>query len=269
MRITCFGSGSDGNALLIEQGETRVLIDAGIPVTRLRKELLTRGISESELTALLITHEHSDHIRALDRFSRNYHGAVLTRPDTARSLRGVNPAAIETIELETSLLIGSLSITPVPVPHDAVDPVGFVVTADAVKVAIFTDLGEVTSDVANACAGASLIVLESNYDPTMLDLGRYPTHLKRRIRGRFGHLSNDECANLLERAVTDETSEVWLAHLSLNNNNPAVAHRTTAERLSAEFARDRVRTLPRHGRTLTWDSTADKIRTRQLGFALD
>lgn len=153
-----------------------------------------------------------------------------------------------------ALKIGRLSITPVSVSHDASEPVGFVIEDGDARVAVFTDLGEPNGDVATAIRGARLVVLESNYDETMLQNGPYPIHLKRRIRGPRGHLANHDCARLLSERINADTTDIWLAHLSKNNNRPQVARSTTQVALSMAESSPQITTLSRFGQIATWDS---------------
>ncbi len=159
--------------------------------------------------------------------------------------------------------IDSLAVTPIGVSHDAEEPVGFLFQDGNTRVAIFTDLGEPNADVAAAMAGASLVVLESNYDEEMLRCGPYPVHLKRRIRGPLGHLANSACAGLLEQTIDGQTTDVWLAHLSEKNNRPSIARAVTETTLKSSQKSIHVVTLPRYGQTVSWDSEQLIQRPRQ------
>lgn len=266
MRVTCIGSGSNGNSMLVQCRETAVLIDSGVPVRMLRSALSGAGVPDGGLSAVLISHEHSDHIRSATQL-RKYHpvpyfGTAGTRRALERTLR----CDWQLMSEGASITIGSLSVVPVAVSHDANEPVGFVISDGTARVAIFTDLGEPSSHVADAIRGASLIVLESNYDEVMLSRGPYPMHLKRRIRGPLGHLANDVCASLLVDAVGEQTRDVWLAHLSEQNNHPQIAKRTSEEGLRSGAQRITVSTLPRYGSTLSWDSDEAASRPRQASL---
>lgn len=254
MDVTCFGSGSDGNSLLLRSGPTSVLIDAGIPVRQLRAGLRCSGIGDGELSAVLISHEHSDHIRSAARLAKYQPVSFFGTAGTIRELRGRLSVQWETIRDGAAFTVGDMTITPVTVPHDASEPVGFMIDDGDVRVALFTDLGEPNADVATAICGARLIVLESNYDETMLQNGPYPIHLKRRIRGPLGHLANDACARLLSETVSSDTTDIWLAHLSKNNNSPHAARWTTKAALSTTGNSPEITTLPRFGQIVTWNS---------------
>jgi phosphoribosyl 1,2-cyclic phosphodiesterase len=264
MRVTCLASGSSGNCLLVQTDSTAILLDAGVGVRTVRRELAERGVGDHQLSAILITHEHEDHIRALPSIVRYQRAAVYATDGTIHCLRPRLTAEFERVEPEMALVVGDLTITAVRVSHDAAEPVGFVMHDAETTVAVFTDLGEVNGDVAVAVADAELVVLESNYDEQMLARGPYPAHLKQRIRGARGHLGNGECADFLARCLTTTTGEVWLAHLSQNNNRPALAQAASRSRLGPSGPR--VRTLPRHGAIVSWDSREAVKRPRQLNL---
>ncbi len=266
MRVICFGSGSNGNSLLVQSDDTAILIDSGVPVRTLRTSLREAGVADGGLSAVLISHEHSDHVRSAPQIAKYhrvpYFGTAGTRRALERSIR------CDWLQMSegVSFSIGSLEIVPVAVSHDANEPVGFVVSDGELRVAIFTDLGEPSTDVASAIRGASLIVLESNYDEVMLRNGPYPVHLKRRIRGPLGHLANDVCATMLLNAVDGQSRDVWLAHLSEQNNHPRIARETSEVSLKSSSQEIKVSTLPRYGSTLAWDSTEADTRPRQASL---
>lgn len=272
MRVTSFGSGSSGNALLIQvegqEGSTNVLIDAGIPVRRLRAGLAAAGVPDDGLDAILVSHEHYDHISALPRLARYHRCPIFATSGTIRALDVGATDRWERLVPEQTCRIGSLAITPIPVPHDAAEPVGFFVSTDSVRAAIFTDLGSTAALVQEPLAQAHLVVLEANYDEDMLERGPYPARLKRRIRGGHGHLSNAECGDFLARTLSTATMDIWLAHLSENNNRPRLAHQTVAQRLGAGPAGPRLRPMPRHGQPIVWDAASALQRPRQIGLPL-
>ena len=194
MRVTCLASGSSGNCLLVQSGSTHVLLDAGVGVRVARKELAARDVADHALSAILISHEHNDHVRALPSLLGYQRAPVLATRGTLAALQPWISAEYDALTPGLACEIGELCVTPVRVSHDATEPVGFVFEAAGVRVAVFTDLGCVDGDVASAICGAALVVLESNYDEQLLARGSYPAHLKRRIRGPQGHLSNADCA---------------------------------------------------------------------------
>ena len=266
MKVTCFGSGSDGNAHLIQSGETALLVDSGVPVRGLRSGLRQAGVLDGELSAILISHEHHDHIRSARQISRYQPVPFYGTAGTERAMGRKLVVDWETISDGQQFAVKNLRITPVMVSHDAQEPVGFIVEEGDLKVAIFTDLGEPNADVASAIQGASLIIIEANYDAEMLRIGPYPAHLKKRIRGPLGHLANDECAELIENHIDGQTTDVWLAHLSEKNNRPDIAKLAVEKRLRSTSAVPKIVTLPRFGQSVFWDSVAAANRPQQTSL---
>jgi phosphoribosyl 1,2-cyclic phosphodiesterase len=243
MRLVSFGSGSSGNAFLLDTGAARILIDCGIGVRRLRQGLAGLGAS-GMLDAILISHEHVDHVRALQSLLRYERCPVYASNGTFNCIG--RQSGWMPIRGGTHLCIAGLDVTPVNVSHDALEPLGFFIETGAEKIALFTDLGEPNLDVHDAIAHATLVILEANYCERMLRQSMYPPYLKQRIRSRFGHLSNDDCAGTLVDALRPSTRAVWLAHLSENNNAPATATETVKGHLSARGIGIPVQPLPRH-----------------------
>ncbi|MFZ5645164.1 MAG: MBL fold metallo-hydrolase [Bacillota bacterium] len=229
MQIHVLASGSSGNSIFIELGGTRILVDAGISTRRIERSLDGLGIKAGEVDALLITHEHSDHIKGLDVFARKYKKPVYTRPGTweAIGFRNNLPTGVPR-ELPDSLDIGGVRIEPFSISHDAADPVGFCLYHRQVKLAVVTDLGVITGAVKEALAYANAVVLESNHDVVMLNNGPYPHFLKQRIKSSFGHLSNNDAARVLSNTPRQKPMHVFLAHLSRENNHPDLAEKTVA-----------------------------------------
>lgn len=244
MRITSLGSGSSGNAFLVQTDQTSILIDCGVAVRSCKsavQELTARG----RLDALVISHEHIDHVRSLASLTRRGDCPLVTTRGTRRMLR-VDSGCTD-IEPGGRFAAGDIEISFVGVAHDAAEPCGFYIESAGRSAAIFTDLGHVTPAVLDALRAAEVIVLEANYDPGMLRTGRYPAHLKRRISGSHGHLSNDDCAVALSLAGTRATA-IWLAHLSENNNHPRIAEATVVEALRLQGNPTPARPLPRFSR---------------------
>ncbi|MGI6551075.1 MAG: MBL fold metallo-hydrolase [Syntrophomonadales bacterium] len=233
MQIQILASGSSGNAVFFELGNTRILIDAGISARRIERGLASIGVKAGDLDAILITHEHSDHISGVDVLARRHHLPVYARPRTWNMLRFRDKLDSDCCrELSGSLGIGQVKVVPFPISHDAVDPVGFCLYHQQMKYVIATDLGVVTPVVKEALACADAVVLEANHDLEMLKNGPYPFYLKRRIRSEVGHLSNNDAADLLTGIPRKSTMQVFLAHLSRQNNLPALAERIVRQRLS-------------------------------------
>lgn len=245
MRLYSLGSGSSGNAFLLENGETSLLIDCGVGARALRKALQDLDLI-GRLSGVLISHEHSDHIRSLPSLRRYESAPVYATEGTLRHI-GRDPGW-KTLQSSRTERIGELDVTPISVSHDAEEPCGFVVQAGSQTVAIFTDLGIPNADVFDALTEADVIILEANYCENMLRASAYPAFLKSRIRGPAGHLSNHDCATMLVSAVSERTRSVWLAHLSENNNAPDVAVDTVSEALFVNDVSLPVTALPRFER---------------------
>lgn len=232
MKICILASGSRGNAALLDFGRTKILVDAGISARRIEHCLAGIGVKAGEINGLLITHEHSDHIKGLEVLVRRHNIPVYARPQTWRMLscRHSLPPGTRA-ELKDSFDIGSVRIEPFSISHDAVDPVGLTFYHKDFKYVVATDFGTATKTVEDALAYADALVLESNHDIQMLNKGPYPYFLKRRIRSETGHLSNDDAARLLARIPRRKSMDVLLAHLSQQNNHPDLARRTVADYL--------------------------------------
>ena len=223
MIITTLASGSSGNAVLVSHGETHLLVDCGISCLRIKKALAALGLSAADLTGVVITHEHSDHIGGLETLFKQFHLPVYCTCGTARQLAyriAFLEEVLHPVQPGVPVALGGIAVTAFATSHDAADSVGYTFCADGRKAAVVTDLGVVTPVVEQALEGAHLLVAESNHDPDMVKNGPYPYHLKQRILGPRGHLSNGECAALCRR-IGAQT--VILAHLSAENNRPSLA----------------------------------------------
>jgi phosphoribosyl 1,2-cyclic phosphodiesterase len=236
-------SSSKGNSIYLSGGGTSLLIDAGVSFRRLSHAMMDRGFNPGELSGVLITHEHSDHISGLEILLKRLRIPVYAAPETLDWLcaRGHIPPGAELVECAATFTIGDIEVTPFDTPHDAVHSLGFrFVMPDQRIVGVATDLGHVNSTVENYLTGCDLIMLESNYDPGMLDAGPYPYILKRRIRGERGHLSNSDCSDEVARLVKRGTTYFVLGHLSEQNNLPEIAFQTSRSRLAAEMLKEKL-----------------------------
>jgi len=233
LRVIPLGSGSGGNAILVELGDTRVLVDAGLSARALATRMRGVGVEPASIAGILLSHEHGDHARGAERFSRRFGVAVHCGSETleALDLSHVHLAAWSPFLPGQPFEVRGIVVDPFPVPHDAVRPVGFVLSRDGVRVGVATDLGHATTLVVERLRGCDVLVVESNYDPEMLRDGPYPWELKQRVAGRTGHLSNHEAAALLSDVVDERCRAVVLAHLSKHNNTPELARRTAAAAL--------------------------------------
>jgi phosphoribosyl 1,2-cyclic phosphodiesterase len=224
-RLVPLGSGSLGNATLVELDGTRILVDAGIAARTLATRLLELGVEPSSLSGILLSHEHGDHARGAERFSRRHGVAVFSTVDTLEALdrSPAHFAAWRRVDPATVVEIGSVRVDPFPVPHDAVRPVGFVLEGGGVRAGVVTDLGHATTLVVQRLRGCDLLMVEANHDDTLLRDGPYPWQLKQRVGSRLGHLSNEAAARLVEHVVDERCRGVILGHLSEKNNTPELA----------------------------------------------
>jgi len=224
LRICLLASGSKGNALYLETGDTRVLIDAGLAAREIAGRLRMIGVDPDALDAILVSHEHRDHCRGLGPMARRHKLPVYLHPEALLALPGLGK-----VEFLREFVDGAtwsfrdLQVTAMPLTHDAAAPVGFVVESAEGKVGIATDLGIATRLVADRLQGCRALVLEANHDEELLRDGPYPWPLKQRIRSNHGHLSNTASADLLESLLWDGLEAVFLAHLSETNNLPQLA----------------------------------------------
>lgn len=225
MRFCSLGSGSSGNAWLIESGRTRVLIDCGIGPDRLTARLLRAGTDPAGIDAILVTHEHDDHVGGASAFARRHsvpvHATYGTLQGAGTALAGV--ACLRELEPSGRVTIGDIEVLPVAVPHDAREPVQYVLGDGSVSLGVITDLGSITPHVVACFSGLDALVLEANHDEDMLRQGPYPKFLKERVGGRYGHLSNAVAAQLLGAVAGDGLQHVVAAHLSLKNNTADLA----------------------------------------------
>ena len=225
MRFAPLASGSRGNATLVEFSETRLLVDAGLSARELGKRLGQIGVAPATIDGLLLSHEHNDHARGAQRFSR-LHGVPLVCCAETLEAMDHSPshfAGWHPLAPGMRRDLGGVSIEAFAVPHDAANPVGFVLHGDGLRVGIVTDLGHVSTPVIERLRGCQVLMVESNHDDRMLQQGPYTWQLKQRVSGRLGHLSNREAALLLRETVSDECRAVVLAHLSEKNNTSELA----------------------------------------------
>lgn len=228
MKICTLASGSSGNCLYVESGETRILVDAGISLRQIVLKLRKLDVDLTDIDAVVVTHEHSDHTAALRNIGVPVHVASATT-----HLWSDKVGALREFDTDASFTIRDMLITPFSVPHDALDPVGFSIeTGEGKKIGIVTDIGSVTALVRERLRGSDALVIEFNHDNDILLYSHYPWDLKQRIRGRLGHLSNHQAAELLSELAHGGLKHVVLAHLSQVNNRPEVAFESASGALS-------------------------------------
>ncbi|SIQ43802.1 MBL fold metallo-hydrolase [Halanaerobium kushneri] len=230
MRIetAVLSSGSKGNSTYIRAGKYSVLIDAGLSGKGLEERMAALDLDPASLDALLITHEHKDHIKGVGIMSRRYDLPIYANDGTWGGAESdLGKIAPENRRVFTGdFMIGDLSFSPYAISHDASQPVGYVCRIANKKIVLATDTGVMNEEIIGKIKGADFFVLESNHDLEMLMTGKYPYFLKNRIKGIEGHLSNDDTAALLPKLIKDNFPTVVLAHLSEENNNPKVAYIT-------------------------------------------
>ncbi len=232
--ICVLASGSKGNAIYVSDGSTSVLIDAGLSAAEIERRLHSRRLDPGDLDAIVVSHEHADHIQGVGPLSRRYHLPVHINERTFNAARARLGVLYETSQFHpgTPFTIGDLSLHPFSVSHDAADSVGFTVQDGPTKVGIATDLGTPTQLVCHHLKGCQLIVLEANHDLGMLEDGPYPWHVKQRIQSRLGHLSNEASRDLLGEVSHGGLGHVILAHISETNNHPERALSVVREAVS-------------------------------------
>jgi phosphoribosyl 1,2-cyclic phosphodiesterase len=234
VRLTILGSGSAGNCLYVETDETRILIDAGFSLRQIRQRLATIGRAPENLTAILITHEHSDHVQGLAVINEKLRLPVYCNRPTREAIEFQIQAKLECRIFETrnSFEVGDITVETFEVLHDAQDPVGFLLRAPGVNIGILTDLGQMTKLVLDRLRSANVLLLESNHDVKMVqDCPHRPWSLKQRILSRHGHLSNEAAADAAEQIMSAELRHLYIGHLSRECNRRELAHRVMSERL--------------------------------------
>ena len=231
IRFSILASGSGGNACYVETNGARVLIDAGLSCREIERRLNLVGVSAKSLNAIILTHEHSDHIRGAGPLARRYDLPLYINIKTLERGRKTlgnlpKPMLIQTGE---AITINNLSIETFTKCHDAIDPMGIVISTDGTRIGLATDMGRSTRLAEERLKDCQALIVEFNYDPDMLDNGPYPLHLKRRIKGTDGHLSNHQGGELLAAVSNINLKFVVLAHLSETNNHPDKAYQTAVE----------------------------------------
>ena len=266
--VTSLGSGSSGNALLLQTPTATVLVDCGVGVRKMTNALAASGKRLQDIDAVLLSHEHVDHNRETSRLQRAGATIITTKGTAAAS--HLDDELHLLLACERSVTFRGLEITGIRVAHDAAEPCGFLIRSSATSICVFTDLGSVSGAVGEAIAASDLVVLEANHDEQMLRRGPYPVHGQRRILADTGHLSYTTSAVLLAHALRTSrlSPTIWLAHLSETNNKPRLAVTTVTKRLAQSGLRLEVDALPRRETGPTWRSDAPHPAQRQLTLDL-
>jgi phosphoribosyl 1,2-cyclic phosphodiesterase len=239
MEIAVLGSGSAGNATLVRSGGTTILLEAGLSAKQIAERARLAGHDPDGIAALFVSHAHADHVKGAPVFSRRHRVPAFVPEATMETIRKSwkePPRFFGREELAESgvVEVGPMRVRTFPVPHDADGTIGYVVEAEGMRFGYVTDLGHVTTLVVERLRGCDALLIEMNHDPDLLREGPYPWEVKQRISSRHGHLSNEEGASLLERAIGPATRSIFLAHLSEINNQPGIA--LASARLAAERA---------------------------------
>jgi phosphoribosyl 1,2-cyclic phosphodiesterase len=235
MRFALLGSGSEGNALVVQSGQNTLLLDCGFSLSETTARLARLALQPEQLTGILVTHEHTDHVSGVARLARKFSIPVWLTHGTLRAQQtALGGLTLIEINPHHRFSIGDIEVRPFPVPHDATEPVQFVFGDGARQLGVLTDTGHVTPHIEASLTGCDALVLECNHDARMLAEGDYPWRLKQRVGGRFGHLNNQDAAELLARLDRRRLQHVVAAHISRKNNLPELAVQALAEVLGCE-----------------------------------
>lgn len=258
-RLRILRSGSSGNAIFIDAGDTRLIVDAGLPADAVLRELAAISVAPSEISTVLLTHEHDDHAKGAAALARLAGAPILANEGTIATAGALlSGAPVERFTTGRPFAAGSLLVEAFLVPHDAAEPVGFVISRDGRRVVIATDLGEVTEELIERARSADALVIEANYDLRLLSVSPYPWFLKNRILSPTGHLSNDAAARAVVASASDRPQTVFLVHLSDINNLPPLARDTVVWALEREgLTQVHIEVVRPNGTSRIWELTSD------------
>ncbi len=240
MRFCSIASGSSGNCIFVGSDTANILIDAGISAKKTIEGLTSLDVSPSELDGILVTHEHSDHIKGIGILARKYNIPIYATSGTIEgikrcsSLGNIDESLFNVVKADEKFFLKDMLVEPVKISHDAAEPVAYTVKSDNKKVGVITDLGFYNDYIVDKMAGADILMAEANHDIRMLQVGPYPYYLKQRILSDHGHLSNENSGRMISSLLHDDIKAVFLAHLSKENNIPELAYETV--RLEIEAA---------------------------------
>lgn len=228
-------SGSSGNSLFVQTDNTKILVDAGESAKKIEAGLNSINVNINEIDAILVTHEHSDHVKGLATISKKFDIPVYANKQTweAMPLIAEKTQNQNLFNINEKFEIGDLKVIPYSIPHDAANPCGFNIFYNNQKISIATDIGHINKEIIKKLEGSSFILLESNYDPNILSYSKYPYSLKQRIAGPNGHLSNEVAGKTISYLLNSGLKNVMLGHLSKENNFPELAYKTVIDELYA------------------------------------
>ena len=229
MRFSSIGSGSKGNSTIIEHDDTVILVDCGFSLKETEKRLSISGLAPSKIKAILVTHEHSDHIRGVSSLAKKYKIPVMATAGTSKFLRNSSALNLTCIDTQSDFHIENLTVTPVLVPHDAREPVQFIIRGGLLTFGILTDVGAITEHIIELYQCCDGLMIESNHDEDMLLNGSYPRSLKNRVGGNWGHLNNKQMLYFLKNIKLEQLQELVIGHISENNNSLSLVKETISE----------------------------------------
>ena len=270
MKVWVLGSGSRGNATVIDNGSTRVLIDAGFSCRELKRRMSVAGIAPESVEAVIVTHEHTDHACGAARAARRWRWPMHATRGTVANISDLDSVTVRSFEAGDTLTIGTMSVLTVPISHDATDPVA-IVASDVVsgaRAAVVVDLGRLTPQLRDAIRDVEVLVLESNHDEAMLAAGPYPISVQRRIAGVTGHLSNRQAGMVARACAHSGMQHLVLAHLSEQCNTPDHALATMSTAIARTRFRGRVSAASQEVVHGAFVGTRRSVRTQQLALAL-
>ena len=240
IRFASLASGSKGNCLLVEVGASRLLLDCGLTPRETARRLARLGLAPGDITGIIVTHEHDDHVGGVFAFAARHsvpvwitHGTLRATAESGKGDPG-GEVTVNIVDARTTFAVGDIRVQPYTVPHDAREPVQYVLSDGALRLGVLTDIGAPTPHVEASLSGCDGLVLECNHDLDMLWAGRYPTWLKQRVSGPFGHLDNGQAGTLLASLDRSRLQHVVGAHLSQQNNRPDLARAALAAALGCE-----------------------------------
>jgi phosphoribosyl 1,2-cyclic phosphodiesterase len=248
MKLWVLGSGSGGNAVLIECGESRVLVDAGFGTRTLSARLRAIGVAPASIEACVVTHEHTDHVKGAAAGARRWGWTLFASAGTVDAWPELQEASCVRVAPGASVALSRMTMTTYATPHDAASPIGvrLMATSTGATAVVCTDIGHASENVRSLCSEADLLVIESNHDEGMLWSGPYPPSVRARIASRTGHLSNRACAELARDVVHANLAHVVLAHLSENCNDRGLAHTAASGALRRTRFRGRLSVAMQH-----------------------